>query len=170
MRGFWLALLTVSVVGPAGADWLADVWSNDTIRKNGNPAISLNATGAVTVVLPEAALAHARAAGLSVESAVSAFLGRYAPSMCSSPIDMNVPHSNLKVDLLIERLVAFGDADAATQEAAATALNHLLKSPGTGSVPHVDKAFIVDQKPISLSIDYVPDNQGHCGKSPDANF
>jgi hypothetical protein len=167
MRSFWLALLAVSAVNPAGADWLADAWSS---REHGTPAINFNATGAVTVILPEEVLAQARATGLSTEGAVSAFLGRYAPSMCSTLIDMNVPHANLKVDLLIEHPVALNDADAATQEEAAAALNHALKSQETGSVPHIARAFIVDRKPFSLSIDYAPDHKAHCVESPDVNF
>ena len=167
MRSFWLALLAVSVVDPAGADWLADAWSG---HQNGTPAINFNATGPVTVVLPEEVLAQARASGLSVEGAVSAFLGRYAPSVCSTLIDMNVPHADLKVDLLIEHPVALNDADAATQEDAAAALNHALKSQTTGSVPRIARVFIVDRKPLSLSIDYVPDHKARCMDSPDANF
>jgi hypothetical protein len=167
MRSFWLALLAVSVVNPAGADWLADAWSGD---QNGTPAINFNTTGPVTVVLPEGVLAQARATGLSIEGAVSAFLGRYAPPMCSTLIDMNVPHSNLKVDLLVEHPVALNDADAATHEDAAAALNHALKSQPTGSVPRIARAFVVDREPLSLSIDYVPDHKAHCVESPDANF
>jgi hypothetical protein len=167
MRGFWLALLAVSVVNPAGADWLADAWSN---HENGTPAINFSGTGVVTIVLPEELLAQARATGLSTEGAVSAFLGRYAPHMCSSLIDMNVPHANLKVDLLLERPVALKDADAATQEDAADTLNRALKSPPTGSVPRIQRVFVVDPKPLSLSIDYAPDHQVHCVEPPDANF
>ena len=167
MRSFWLALLAVSAANPAGADWLADAWSS---HNNGTPAINFNATGTVTLILPEDVLAQARATGLSIEGAVSAFLGRYAPPMCSTLIDMSVPHSNLKVDLLMEHPVALNDADAATQEAAANALNHALKSQARGSVPHIARVFVVDRKPLSLSIDYVPDHKAHCGESPDKNF
>jgi hypothetical protein len=167
MRGFWLVLLAVSVVSPAGADWLGDAWSN---HENGTPAINFNAKGAVTIVLPEGVLTQARATGLSVEGAVSAFLGRYAPSLCSTLIDMNVPHSNLKVDLMVEHPVALKDADAPTQEDAADALNHALKSPATRSVPHIERVFVVDPTPLSLSIDYAPDRKAHCVEPPDANF
>jgi hypothetical protein len=167
MRGFWLALLMVSVVNPVEADWLADAWSS---QKDGTAAINFNASGVVTVVLPEAILAQARATGLSIEGAVGAFLGRYAPPMCSSLIDMTVPHANLKVDLLIEHPIALGDADVTTQEGAADALNHALKSQPKGSVPHINRAFVVDRKPLSLSIDYVPGQKAHCVEPPDVNF
>jgi hypothetical protein len=170
MRGFWLALLTIAAVNSARADWLADAWSDDASHRRGTPAISFNATGVVTVVLPEAVLAQAKATGLSVESAVGAFLGRYAPGMCSSLLDMSVPHKDLKVDLLVERPVAADNLDAATQEDAAAALNHSLKSPATKSVPHINNVFIVDRKPLNLSIDYAPDHKVHCVERPDVNF
>ena len=167
MRGFWLALLAVSIVNPARADWLADAWSN---HENGTPAINFSRTGPVTVVLPEEIVAQARATGLSTEGAVSAFLGRYAPPICSSLIDMNVPHANLKVDFLLEHPVALEDADAATQEDAAEALNRALKSPSTRSVPRIQRLFVVDAKPLSLSIGYAPDHKVRCVEPPVANF
>lgn len=162
MRGSWLTLLAVAVASPASADWLADVWSNDVSYNNGYPAITFNTTGVVTVALPEAVLAQARGAGLGVEAAVSAFLGRYAPRMCTTLIDMTVPHPNLKVDLLVEHSVQIDAADPAVQEQAATALNNALKSPGTKSVPRINRAFVVDQRPLSLSINYVPGDEVHC--------
>jgi hypothetical protein len=167
MRGFWLALIAVSVVNPARADWLSEAWSN---HDNGTAAINFDAKGAVTVVLPEEVLVQARATGLSVEGAVSAFLGRYAPPLCSTLIDMNVPHANLKVDLLIEHPVALKDADAPTQEDAADALNHALKSQASASVPHIERVFVVDRSPLSLSIDYTPDYKAHCVEPSDASF
>ena len=170
MRRFWLALLLVIVVHPASADWLASAWPEKADPKNGNPAITFNTTGAVTLVLPEAVLGEAQAAGLSTERAVGAFLGRYAPRTCSSLLDMTVPHANLRVDLLIERPVAPDAVDQATQEEAATTLNHALKSQTRGSVPHVERAFIVDQKGLRLSIDYAPDLKVHCVEPPDAMF
>jgi hypothetical protein len=170
MRGFWLALLSVIVVHPASADWLANSWPGNAIPKNGNPAITFNATGGVTLVLPEAVLGEAQAAGLSTERAVSAFLARYAPRTCSNLLDLTVPHANLRVNLLIERPVAADAVDQATQEEAATALNHALKSVTRRSVPHVDRVFIVDQKPFPLSIDYAPDQKVHCAEPPDVLF
>ena len=168
MRGFWLALLSVIAVTPANADWLANAWPE--IPKNGNPAMTFSATGTVTLVLPQAVLGEAQAAGLNIERAVSAFLGRYAPRTCSNLLDMTVPHTNLRVDLLIERPVALDNIDGSAQEDAATALNHALKNLARGPVPHIDKAFIVDQKPLSLAIDYVPEQKVRCLEPPDAIF
>jgi hypothetical protein len=170
MRGFSSVLLALGLVNPANADWLAEAWPDDASPRHGTPAITIIGTGAVSVVLPAEVLADAPAAGLSTEAAVSAFLGRYAPRMCSSLIDMNVPHQKLKVDLRVQRLVAQEDIDGGTQEDAASALNHVLKSPGAGSVPRIRRAFVVDQKRLSLSIDYAPDHKVNCVEPPDTNF
>ena len=170
MRGLWLVLLSVIAVTPAKADWLANAWPEDAIPKNGSPAITFNATGTVTLVLPEAMLGEAQAAGLSIERAVSAFLGRYAPKTCSNLLDMTVPHTNLRVDLLIERPVAPDNLDDSAQDDATAALNHALKNLASGRVPHIDRAFIVDQKPLSLAIDYVPEQAVHCAEPPNAIF
>jgi hypothetical protein len=170
MRGFWLALLSVIAVHPANADWLARAWPENTVPKNGNPAITFNATGTVTLVLPEAVLGEAQAAGVSTEHAVGAFLDRYAPRTCSTLLDMTVPHTNLRVDLLIERPVAPDAIDEVTQEDAANTLNHALKGQTRGSLPRIERAFIVDQKPLSLSIDYVPEKKVHCAEPPKALF
>jgi hypothetical protein len=170
MRGFWLVLLSAIAITPANADWLANAWPEDAIPKNGNPAITFSATGTITLVLPQALLGEAHAAGLSVERAVGAFLGRYAPKTCSNLLDMTVPHTNLRVDLLIERPVALNGIDGSAQEDAAAALNHALRNMARGPVPHIDRAFIVDQKPLSHAIDYIPEQSVHCAEPPDAIF
>jgi DNA-binding GntR family transcriptional regulator len=66
--------------------------------------------------------------------------------------------------------VALDALDETTQEEAATTLNHTLKNQMRGSVPRIERAFIVDQKPLSLSIDYAPGQQVHCAEPPDAVF
>ena len=170
MRSIWLTLLMVTFIDPARADWLARAWPENAEPKDGNPAITFSSTGTITVVLPEAILNEARAAGLSTERAVGAFLGRYAPKTCSNLFDMNVPRTNLKVDLMIQREVAPDHIDGPTQEDAAATLNHALRNLTRGSVPHIDRVFIVDQEPISLSIDYVPEQTVHCVAPPNAIF
>ena len=170
MRSFWLALLSVIAVHPASADWLTSAWPANAAPKDGNPGITLNATGTVTLVLPGAVLGEAQAAGVSTEHAVGAFLSRYAPRACSTLLDMTVPHTNLRVDLLIERPVAPDAMDEVTQQDAANTLNHALKSQTRGSLPRIERVFIVDQKRFSLSIDYVPDEKVHCAEPPNALF
>jgi hypothetical protein len=171
MRRMWSALLTLtllpSVAGIAHADWLAGAWPADAGARHGSPAITLNRSGAVGLVLPDAVLAEAQAAGLSTEGAVRAFLARYAPGMCSDLLDMTVPHAKLTVNLMIQRPVALSDLDGATQEDAAAALNHALKSGQKSSVPHIDGAFVVDRRRLSLSIDYAPDHAVRCIEPPD---
>jgi len=170
MRAFWLALLSVIAVHPASADWLTRAWPENAVTNNGNPGITFNATGTVTLVLPDAVLGEAQAAGVSTEHAVGAFLGRYAPRACSTLLDMTVPHTNLRVDLLIEHPVAPDAIDEATQEDAANTLNHALKGQTRRSLPRLERAFIVDQKRLSLSIDYVPDEKVHCVEPANAVF
>jgi len=172
MRAFWFAFLVVGLAGPARADWLTAMWRGDADARNGSPAITLNAAGAVAAVLPEAVLAEARATGLTIEDTVGAFLARYAPKMCSSLLDMNAPHPNLKVDLFIQRPVALDSMDGSTQEDVAAALNQALKAPMSkaGSIPRIKNVFMVGQSSLALSIDYAPEKKVDCVESPDAIF
>jgi hypothetical protein len=171
MRLFWLTVVGFSLATPANADWLATVWPNTSDSKTGNPAITL-AADAVYVVLPEPVLAEAVAAGLTVEGAVGAFLGRYAPKMCSSLLDMSAVHSHLKVELRVQRSAAMRSLDISTQEDAALTLNEALKRPGQsfGTIPHLEKAFVVDRQGLTLSIDYVPEKTTKCVIPPDVVF
>jgi hypothetical protein len=175
MRGHWFAVLALTLLlptlpAPAHADWLAGAWPADASGRHGSPAITLNQSGAVALVLPDSVLTEAQAAGLSTEGAVSAFLGRYAPSMCSDLVDLTVPHAKLKVDLLIQRPVALSDMDDATQNDAAAALNHALASSAKRLVPHIEGAFVVDRQRLNLSIDYAPDHRVRCIEPPDVIY
>src|SRR4051812_26246666 len=125
MRRFGLMIAACCVASSANADWLTTVWPNTADAKNGNPAITLTADS-VAVVLPEAVLAEAESAGLSVEGAVGAFLGRYAPKMCSSVLDMGAVHPRLKVELRVQRPTLLDGVEVSTQEEAALALNQRL--------------------------------------------
>ncbi|MDE2103799.1 MAG: hypothetical protein KGL39_41560 [Patescibacteria group bacterium] len=86
---------------PARADWLADAWSPDTVVRTGGPAITLSDTGGI-VVLPAAALAAARRAGLTAKQALTAFLERYIQH-CSDLLDADQPHAGLVVALSLTR-------------------------------------------------------------------
>jgi hypothetical protein len=59
-----------------------------------------------------------------------------------------------------------------TQEDAAAALTEALKRarPRSGGIPHLEKAFVVDRKGLTLSINYVPENKINCVIPPDAVF
>jgi hypothetical protein len=170
MRSIWCALVAAAVAVPAHADWLAGAWPTDSQAPNGSPAITLNRSGAVALVLPDWVLAQAQAEGVSTESAVRAFLGRYAARLCSGLLDMNVPHRALQVDLTIQRPVSLGEMDAATQDDAAAALNQSLTSARPGAVPHIDNASVVDRERLTLSIDYAPDRAARCIEPPDVIF
>jgi hypothetical protein len=170
MRSIWCALVAATLSVPAHADWLAGAWPADSQARNGSPAITLNRSGMVALVLPEGVLAQAQAEGVSTESAVRAFLARYAPRLCSGLIDMNVPHGALRVDLMIQRPVSLDEMDGATQEDAAAALNQSLTTAKPGVVPHIDNAFVVDRKRLTVSIDYAPDRAVRCIEPPDVIF
>jgi hypothetical protein len=170
-RLLWLTVIGLGLATPANADWLATVWPNTTNSKTGNPAITLSAD-AVYVVLPEPVLAEAVAAGLTLEGAVGAFLGRYAPKMCSSLLDMSAVHSHLKVELRVQRSAAMRSLDTSTQEDAAVTLNEALKrqEQTLRTLPHLEKAFVVDRQGLTLSIDYVPEKTTKCVVPPDVVF
>ena len=170
MRSIWCALVAAAVAVPAHADWLAGAWPTDSQALNGSPAITLNRSGVVALVLPDGVLAQAQAEGVNTEGAVRAFLGRYAARLCSGLLDMNVPHRALQVELMIQRPVSLDDMDGATQEDAAAALNQSLTSAKPGAVPHIDSAFVVDRQRLTISIDYAPDRAVRCIEPPDVIF
>ena len=55
--------------GAAASDWLDDAWSDESVRINGNPAISIQ-SDSISVVLPTATLAAAYEEGVSTENIV----------------------------------------------------------------------------------------------------
>src|SRR5215813_13693304 len=89
------ALVIFVGTGNVQADWLDDVWSEEWVRMNGNPAVSISGDG-VQVVLPATSLQKAYEQGLTTEQALHDFLERHG-QRCSHLIDLNVPHPNLKV-------------------------------------------------------------------------
>ncbi len=117
------------LAGPARADWLGDIWRGH----DGLPAISLSDAG-VSVTMPQSALRKARAAGLSVEQAVGAFLGRYGTRMCSEVIDLNTSR-RLSVHLHLQ------------DEVPAPLPGHL---------------YVADPDGIEMVIDYAPAEKATC--------
>ena len=122
-------LFLLVLATPAHADWLGDIWHT----ADGLPAIVLNGEG-VSVTMPQQAMKQARAAGLSVEQAVGAFLGRYASHMCSEMVDMN----------------------------AARQLTVHLRVMNEVRLPFRGRAFVVDPDDIDVVIDYKPEHQTIC--------
>jgi hypothetical protein len=163
-QSFALVVTLCAMGTPAWADWLA--WNE---APNGNPAITLDARGAVAVTLSDTTLAAAAAAGLAEPAAVRAFLARWAPHLCSPIMDMNAPHPRLAVDLLIEHRVAPEDLDETTMGLATGFLNETLQaSPHV--VPRIKQAFAVDQHRRSMVIDYAPEKPVKCQDPQEAIF
>src|SRR5713101_5070326 len=94
------------------ADWLEQAWRDEAVGRTGTPAITLGAS-AVLVVLPEAALAKAHAAGVNTSDAVRLFVGRYGQH-CSAGLDLDRPHPHLRVQLFLQKPVALEDAGEST--------------------------------------------------------
>jgi hypothetical protein len=126
MRAVVMLLL---LAAPARADWLGDIWRGSA----GLPAISLNGDG-VSVTMPQSAMLGARAAGLSVEQAVGAFLSRYASRMCSELMDLNASQ-RLTVHLHVQ---------------------------GEVPAPIPGRLFVVDPDGVEMVIDYAPAYQATC--------
>lgn len=122
-------LLVLAAPASAYADWLGDIWKTT----DGLPAIVLNGEG-VSVTMPQHAMNQARAAGLSVEQTVGAFLGRYGSRMCSEMADMN----------------------------AARQLTVHLRVMNEVQAPFRGRAFVVDPDDIDVVIDYQPEHQTVC--------
>jgi hypothetical protein len=149
----------------AHADWLT--WSSDT--PNGNPAITLNAQGAVALTLSDATLAEAAASGVAEQAAVRAFLAHWAPRLCSPIMDMNAPHPKLAVDLFVEHRVGLEDLDQTTLGVATDLLNGALQAR-PHDVPRLKQVFVVDPGRRSMVIDYAPEKPVKCREPQEAIF
>jgi len=141
---------------PARADWLDRAWDGDATARTGAPAITLSHSG-VLLVLPEATLAEARAAGVDTQQAVQLFVRRYA-QLCSEMLDLDRTHQEVRVTLFTSKPVPLEDATASTQAEILDA----LKSAGSKKLPRVETLFIVSPEPRDLVIDYVPPRKASC--------
>ena len=103
-------LLFATFVGssPVRADWLDDVWSGEHNNRYGSPAITISAAHGITIVLPEASLAEAQAAGLSPQQAAVAFLSKFGPELCSPIIDLNENKPALPLKLVVQQVHSTG--------------------------------------------------------------
>ena len=154
---------------PAKADWLEQAWSDESVAENGAPAVTLGEDGGVLVVLPEATLREAYAAGLNTKAAVGLFLGRWG-QRCSDVIDLDQGKKNLKVELFLQRPVALEDASEAVQGEILATLLALKKDAAkrapklakTKVVPRVESVFAVSEKHVDFVIDYVPQGKASC--------
>jgi hypothetical protein len=154
MRIFTVGLAAVLLcVGSARAEWLTDAWDDEFVKQHGNPAITLNGGGAI-VVLQDATLNAARAAGLSDQDIVLAFLQRYG--QCSELLDLQKPRAQLRVRLSIQRQLEVADARGETQE-------DILNSARA-----IEKEIAGDNEQVpALLIDYVPGSRKkRCSTGP----
>jgi hypothetical protein len=137
----------------ARADWLDDAWSTESVQTNGSPAITIR-MDTVHIVLPAAVLRKAHDAGATIEQAINAFLGRYAPR-CSDLLNFNLPHLGLKVELSLQNRVPF-------EEKSDDMPRLLGESDLAPSVNDEPRLFVASPEHFDLTIDYAPTHQVHC--------
>ena len=123
---------------------------------NGTPAITFHADS-VYVVFPIATLLQAHVEGITTEDAVRAFLERYG-QRCSNLIDLNAPHSSLRVRLSLQSPADLGDIDQ-EDEVLFSFRSVYLKEKLDPDVPSL---FTVSPDHLDLTINYVPTRQVHC--------
>lgn len=151
-----LAVALTLVAAPARADWLDRAWDGDATARTGAPAITLSNSG-VLLVLPEATLAEAHAAGIDTHDAVQLFVSRYAQH-CGEFLDLDHQHQSVRVTLFTSKPVPLEDASDVTQAEILDA----LKSSGRKKLPRVEQLFVVSPEHRDLVIDYVPARKASC--------
>jgi hypothetical protein len=155
------AAVLILISTPAYADWVDRAWDADAVEENRIPAITLGPAG-VLLVLPEETLDEARQAGLSTPQAAELLLQRYGQH-CSSIIDLDRPHPHLKVQLFLERRVAFKDAPPEVRGEIGEALT---TDSSTAQAP--DMLSVTSEKSSDFFIDYVPSRTARCVSPGDA--
>ena len=151
-----LAVALTLLASPARADWLERAWDGEATARTGAPAITLSGSG-VLLVLPEATLAEARAAGVDTRQAVQLFVRRYAQH-CSELLDLDHAHQSVRVTLFTSKPVALEDASDATQ----AQILEALKSRAGKTLPKVETLFVVSPEHRDMVIDYVPARKASC--------
>jgi hypothetical protein len=159
-----LLFATLICISTVRADWLDDAWKGEHISRFGPPAITINTAG-VVILLPEATMVEAQAAGLSPQQAAVAFLSRYGPEMCSSIIDLNEAKPALTITLVLLYRHEPSDAPVETQQKGAAALpesetGRQRRSGGRGI------AFEAAPQEEVWTIDYVPTHRARCFAAP----
>jgi hypothetical protein len=103
-----LLFATLISTSPVRADWLDDVWNDEHSSRHGPVAITIHAVNGITIVLPEASINEAQAAGVSPQQAALAFLRKYGPEMCSPIIDLNENKPALTIKLIVQYMHSSG--------------------------------------------------------------
>src|SRR6266852_4022935 len=115
----------------ARADWLDAAWSDESVAKHGNPAITVRPEG-LLVALPQETLDEAHAEkGMTRQDALQAFLSRYSPQ-CSHVLDLNAPQPNLKVELSIQVAGSLEDLATNTQDEVFEAMEKMPMAQDAG--------------------------------------
>jgi hypothetical protein len=96
-------LAFLSSTALVGANEQPDGWLRWNDDARGHPAITLSAATGIHVAMPEGMIAEAIALGKTKEEAVTAFLDRYAPGMCTDMADMLVAHDRLTVHVHMQK-------------------------------------------------------------------
>ncbi len=157
----YLLAATLAAAPASTADWLDRAWSDETVGETGTPAITLNGES-VLLVLPEATLADAHAAGVSTPDAVRLFVTRYGPH-CAGSVDLDRPHLHLKVQLFLQKPVALEEASEGIQAEILDALKTRNRKP----LPRVERLFVVADEHSDFFIDYVPERHARCVRPGD---
>ena len=142
---------------PAKADWLERAGSDELAAVAGSPAITLNDTG-VLLVLPEATLDEAHAAGRTTREAVELLVQRYGQH-CSETLDLDRPHEHLRVQLFLQKPVALEDAPERVQGEVLAALKAKTR---TKKLPRVESLFVTADDSAEFFIDYQPARKATC--------
>ena len=151
-----LALAILAGSGPARADWLGDAWSEQAVRRNGSPAITIG-RNSIHVVLPEPTLRQAHAEGMTTERALGQFLEKYG-QRCSGLLNLNERHASLKVKLSLQTPTSFDDIPDGDEVLTEMKAEFLKRYSDRGS----PALFTVAPEHIELTIDYVPTRQVRC--------
>lgn len=157
-RGYLSAIILLAAImlpAIARADWLDEVWSEESVRTNGSPAITIR-RDAVDVVLPVAILRKARDEGVTLANVINAFLDRYGPH-CSDLLSFNLPRPGLKVQLSLQ-------SEVPSESQSNDMLRFRKESNLVPSVSNRARLFTVSPEHFDLSIDYVPTRHVRCVK------
>ena len=160
------ALFVVVGANDVHADWLDNAWSDKSVARHGNPAITVRPDG-VSVVLPAETLDEAYSEkGMTRKDALLAFLDRYSPQ-CSTILDLNTAQPNLTVELSIQGKTSLEDLSSTAEDEIFTAMEKLpastdTESHGRADVPHITQVFSVLPGRFTFTLDYAPVKKAHC--------
>src|SRR5262249_53395907 len=117
------------------------------------------------LVVPEAVIREAEAAGVGLTEAARLLVQRYG-QRCSDVLDLDRPHAHLRVQVYLQRPVPLEDASERVQGEVLDALK-TLKPAKTKRLPHVDQLFVSAEESSEVFIDHVPGRKGQCIKYGD---